>query len=79
MQELIKKVQRKDVVIIERKEITAQMGGVVAFSDNDTMDTFLEKLANSLAQIEKMGGMVPGDIQIMTDGKNIAAKMVMGR
>ena len=78
MNELIAKIQRKEIVIVERKEITAPIGGAIAYSQGESMDQFLENLGNAIKPLEAMGVDI-GDIEIITDGDKIAAKMKMGR
>ena len=80
MQELIARVERSEIVIIETPNIENVMGGAFCYAEKTTQDEFLKKLADSLRMVKKMGGMCPGDIEIATDGSgNFAAKMVMGR
>ena len=78
MNELINKIQRKEIVVVERKEIIAPVGGAIAYSEGESMDKFLEHLGNAIKPLEAMGVDI-GDIEIITDGNKIAAKMKMGR
>lgn len=78
MNELINKIQRKEIVIVERKEIIAPVGGAIAYAENESMDEFLEHLGNAIKPLEAMGVDI-GDIEIITDGEKIAAKMKMGK
>lgn len=78
MNELITKIQRKEIVVVERKTVDVPIGGALAYSEGETMDTFLERLADAIKPLETMGVTI-GDIEIITDGNKIAAKMKMGR
>lgn len=79
MNALITKIERKEIVVIKRSEIEVTMGGAICFAEDVTQDEFLEKLSQSLKMVESMGGMIPADIEIITDGEGkFAAKMPMG-
>lgn len=79
MNELITKIERREVVVIETASIDVVMGGAFCYDDNTTQEEFLNKLAESLKMVKAMGGMCPGDIEIITDGNGrFAAKMNMG-
>ena len=79
MNALITKIERKEIVVIKRPEIEVTMGGAICFAEDITQDEFLKKLGDSLKTVEVMGGMIPADIEIITDGKGrFAAKMKMG-
>ena len=78
MQELIRMVERKEIVIVERPVVDVQMGGALAYAEDETMEEFLEYLGNALKPLEAMG-VKAGDIEIITDGSRIAAQMKIGR
>lgn len=79
MNALITKIERREVVIIERPAVEVTMGGAICFAEDTTQEEFLTKLAQSLKIVESMGGMIPANIEIVTDGEgNFAAKMPMG-
>lgn len=79
MNALITKIERKEIMVIKRPEITTIMGGAFCYDDNTTKDEFLQKLANSLKMVEEMGGMIPSNIEVVTDGEGrFAAIMRMG-
>ena len=79
MQELITKIERREITVIKRPSIDTVMGGAFCYDDNTTEDEFLTKLANSLKMVERMGGIIPSDIEIVSDGNKFAATMKMGR
>ena len=79
MNELINKIERKEVVVIERPSIDVVMGGAIIGDSDTTQKEFLDKLAKSLKMVEDNNGMCPGNIEIITDGNgNFVAKMDMG-
>lgn len=79
MPALIEKIERKEIVVIERPTIESTMGGAFAYAKDTTLDEFLNSLKKSFEEVKRMGGMIPGDIQIITDGNgNFAATMKMG-
>lgn len=80
MNELITQIERKEIVVIKRPPVEVTMGGAFCYDDNTTEEEFLAKVAEGLKMVEQMGGMIPADIEIMTDGNGkFAAKMLMGR
>lgn len=79
MQELITRIERREITITKRPSIDTVMGGAFCYDDNTTEDEFLTKLANSLKMVESMGGIIPSDIEIVSDGNKFAATMKMGR
>lgn len=79
MNALITKIERKEIMVIKRPGVEVTRGGAICFAKDTTQDEFLEKLGQSLKLVESMGGMIPADIEIVTDGEgNFAAKMPMG-
>lgn len=79
MNELINKIERREIIVIETASIDVVMGGAFCYDDNTTQEEFLDELAKSLKMVEAAGGMCPGNIEIITDGNGrFAAKMDMG-
>ena len=79
MNALITKIERKEIMVIKRPAVEVTMGGAICFTEDITQDEFLEKLSKSLKMVESKGGMIPADIEIITDGEGkFAAKMPMG-
>lgn len=80
MNALITKIERREVMVIKRPAVEVTMGGAICFAEKTTQEEFLAKLAESLKMVEAMGGMIPVNIEIITDGEGrFAAKMMMGR
>lgn len=79
MNALITKIERREVMVIKRPAVEVTMGGAICFAEDTTQEEFLTKLAQSLKMVESKGGMIPADIEIITDGEGrFAAKMSMG-
>ncbi len=80
MNALITKIEQREVMVIKRPAVEVTMGGAICFARDTTQEEFLTQLTQSLKMVESMGGMIPANIEIITDGEgNFAAKMPMGR